>query len=139
MCQRRGRKLVWPGEQANKLAKKFAWGDWGSRKLYKLPCHSFQIQCMRFGGERCGGRFLSNHIVGKPQKGNQFFCGETDLSRHHDLVYGSRLIRNQANSLQYEQLILNVPICKVLFQNRRFQIKIVGCITSVQARKCICQ
>ena len=29
MCQRRGRKLVWPGEQANKLAKKFAWGDWG--------------------------------------------------------------------------------------------------------------
>ena len=52
----------------------------------------------------------------KPKRVGTIFMG-VDPSRLHDLVYGSRLIRNQANSLQYEQAILNFPICKVLFEN----------------------
>ena len=35
-----------------------------------------------------------------------------DPSRHHGLVYGSRLIRNQANSLLYEQFIYTFAFAK---------------------------
>ena len=77
--------------------------------------------------------------MGQTTKGENIFMGGVDTSRHYDFIYGSRLIKNQANSLQYKLPILNVPTCKVLFKNWRFQIKIVGCIVSVQACKCICQ
>ena len=119
-------------------------GSGSSWKLCKLPCHSCQnylseLILKRLGWAKRWGKVLKSSYVGQTTKGGPIFMGAVDPSRHHGLVYGSRLIRNQANSLLYEKLILHVRICKVLFKNWRFQIKIVGCIISVQACKCICQ
>ena len=102
-----------------------------------LPCHSFQNYGAWRGKEVGEGfKFI---IWGENHKRvGPIFIGGADPSRHLDLIYGSTLIRNQANFLQYEQLILNVRICKVLFKSWRFQIKIVGCIISVQACDIIC-
>ena len=57
MRQRRDRKLVWPREQANKLAKKFAWGDWGQQETIYASLPQLSDQYMRFGGERRGEGF----------------------------------------------------------------------------------
>ena len=112
-------------------------GTGSSWKLCMLPCHSFQ-NYEAWSSQRWG-EVLKSLYVGQTTKGGLIFMGGVDPSRHHGLVYGFRLIRYQANSLLYKQLILHVRIGKVLFKNLRFQIKIVGCIFSVQACKCICQ
>ena len=102
-------------------------------------CLVIVVRITRLGWAKRWGKVLKSSYVGQTTKGVPIFMGGVDPSRHHGLVYGSRLIANQANSLLYKLLILHVRICKVLFKNWRFQIKIVGCIISVQACKCICQ
>ena len=94
-----------------------------------LSCHSCQ-NYVAWRSKEVGKDFKVIIFETNHKGGGTNFYRRVDPSKHYDLVYGSRLIINQANSLLYEQLILSVRICKVLFKNWRFQIKIVECIIS---------
>ena len=109
VCQGSGREFGLGSKQIT-WWRSLLEGTEGSWKLCMLPCHNCQNSRPRRSQEV--GKDLKTSYVGQTAKGRPIFIKGVDPSRHHDLVYGSRLIRNQANSLLYEQFIYTFTFAK---------------------------
>ena len=75
-------------------------------------CLVIVVRILGLGGAKKWGKILKTSYVTQTTKGRPIFMRGLDPSRHHGLVYGSRLIRNQANSLLYEQFIYTFAFAK---------------------------
>ena len=74
--------LAWG--QVKNLAKRFAWGTWGRRKLCIVPCHGYYIY-ETWRSKEVGGNFKVSYN-GQVTKGEgPIFMVGVDPSRHHGI------------------------------------------------------